>query len=83
MSKLFKPSIEKIETTTKAIQALPTTLEPTLKAITLPHYPYVEELLLEAGQAMTELGEIAMAYFKRFTTKAKDTNTTIGIHDRG
>jgi hypothetical protein len=31
----------------------------------------------------TELGEIAAAYFKRFTTKTKDADTTYGIHDRG
>jgi hypothetical protein len=36
----------------------------------------------EASQAVTELGEIATAYFKRFTTKTKDADTTFGIHDR-
>jgi hypothetical protein len=31
----------------------------------------------------TELGEIATAYFKRFTTKTKDADTTYGIYDKG
>lgn len=47
LSQLFKPLTEKIETTIKAILALPT-----LKAITLSQYPYVqaiEELPSEAG----------------------------------
>jgi hypothetical protein len=34
-------------------------------------------------QATTELGEIATAYFKRFTTKTKDADTTYAIHDKG
>jgi hypothetical protein len=37
----------------------------------------------QAAASTTELGEIATAYFKRFTTKTKDADTTYGIHDRG
>jgi hypothetical protein len=32
---------------------------------------------------ITELGEIATAYFKRFATKSKHVDTTIGIHSKG
>jgi hypothetical protein len=32
---------------------------------------------------VNELGKIATAYFKRFTTKTKDADTTFGIHDSG
>jgi hypothetical protein len=39
--------------------------------------------VLQATTSTTELGEIATAYFKRFTTKTKDADTTYGIHDRG
>jgi hypothetical protein len=34
-------------------------------------------------QLTTELGEIATAYFKLFTTKTKDADTTYGIYDKG
>jgi hypothetical protein len=34
-------------------------------------------------QLTTELGEIATAYVKLFTTKTKDADTTYGIYDKG
>jgi hypothetical protein len=34
-------------------------------------------------QLTTDLGEIATAYFKLFTTKTKDADTTYGIYDKG
>jgi hypothetical protein len=34
-------------------------------------------------QDTTELGEIATAYFKLFTTKTKDADATYGIYDKG
>jgi hypothetical protein len=37
----------------------------------------------QATASTTELGEIATAYFKRFTTKTKDADTTYGIYDKG
>jgi hypothetical protein len=36
-----------------------------------------------SSQLTTELGDIATAYFRRFTSRNKDADTTYGIHDRG
>jgi hypothetical protein len=81
---------EKIETTTQAIKALPPALpaSPQLAAIAPP--PTAQALPLAqpsseppSQQDTTELGEIATAYFKLFTTKTKDADTTYGIYDKG
>jgi hypothetical protein len=95
--KLFKPLTEKIETTTQAVTALPQ--QPVLPAIQAapplvalappPLAPALAPPLAsdapdqQAAASTTELGKIATAYFKRFTTNTKDANTTYGIHDRG
>lgn len=34
------------------------------------------------GSIATELGKIATAYFKKFTTRTTDVDTIFGIHDR-
>jgi hypothetical protein len=99
LSKLFKPLTEKIETTTQAIKALPVLpAPPPLAAIAPPPLapalaqapPLAQASIAPApdqtaasSQLTTDLGEIATAYFKRFTTKTKDADTTYGIHDRG
>jgi hypothetical protein len=98
LSKLFKPLTEKIETTTQAIKALPQQpvlpaiqAAPPLAAFTPPPLaPALTQASIasaapdqQASASTTELGEIATAYFKRFTTKTKDADTTYGIHDRG
>jgi hypothetical protein len=63
-----------------------------LKVITLPQQvcsaieeqpPHAALSPPPAAQAVTELGDIATAHFKRFTTKTKDADTTFGTHDRG
>jgi hypothetical protein len=99
LSKLFKPLTEKIETTTQAIKALPVLpAPPRLAALAPPPLapalaqapPLAQASIAPApdqtaasSQLTTELGEISTAYFKRFTTKTKDTDTTYGIYDRG
>jgi hypothetical protein len=97
LSKLFKPLTEKIETTTQAIKTLPASPPscgvPPLPAIASPP-PLAQALpLVQASRAdlpgitppatTSELGEIATAYFKLFTTKTKDADTTYGIYDKG
>jgi hypothetical protein len=91
LSKLFKPLTEKIETTTQAIKALPPALPaaPALPAIAPPP-PLAQALPLPQAssevpsqQLTTDLGEIATAYFKLFTTKTKNADTTYGIYDKG
>jgi hypothetical protein len=99
LSKLFKPLTEKIETTTKAIKEMPTLPQqpvypaiqaaPPLAALAPPLVtehctePQPDQQAAASSQLTTELGEIATAYFKRFTSKSKDADTTYGIHDKG
>jgi hypothetical protein len=92
--KLFKQLTEKIETTSQAIKEL--LQQPVLPAIqavpplaALAPPPLAPALapplandVQQATTSTTELGEIATAYFKRFTTKTKDADMTYGIHDR-
>jgi hypothetical protein len=42
----------------------------------------IDQQAAASSQLTTELDEIATAYFKRFTTKIKDADTTNGMHDR-
>jgi hypothetical protein len=99
LSKLFKPLTKKIETTTQAIKALPPAppaiqAAPPLAALapSLAQAPPLAQASIaiplasdvqQATTSTTELGEIATAYFKRFTTKTTDAYTTYGIHERG
>lgn len=49
----------------------------------LINLPALASAAPEASQSMSELGEIATSYFKRFPTKTKDAVTIFGIHYRG
>jgi hypothetical protein len=87
---------EKIEITTQANKTLPALpAAPPLAAIAPP--PLAEAPPLAQAsiatphasqpapgqQLISSLGEIATAYFKLFTTKSKDADTTYGIYDKG
>jgi hypothetical protein len=79
LSKLFKPLTEKIETTTKAIKEMPQQpvypaiqAAPPLAQASIASAPLItpagsELASQQAAVSTTELGEIATAYFKRFT----------------
>jgi hypothetical protein len=96
LSKLFKPLTEKIETTTQAIKALPPALPAAqqLAAIAPPPPaqapPLAQAIALPSAsetttgqQLTTDLGEIATAYFKLFTTTTKNADTTYVKYDKG
>jgi hypothetical protein len=87
-------AIKAIPPVLPAIQAAPSlaTLAPPPLAPALAQAPPLTQASIatllasdvqKATTSTTELGEIATAYFKRYTTKTKDADTTYGIHDRG
>jgi hypothetical protein len=69
-----------------AIQAAPplAAIAPLPPAQALPlAQASIDQQAATSSQITTKLGKIATAYFKRFTTKSKDANTTYGTHDKG
>jgi hypothetical protein len=98
LSKLLKPLTEMIETTTQAIKTLlilpAIQAAPPLPAVA-PPTPAGSELASHAQappsappsppgqQVTTKLGKTSTEYFKLFTTKTKDADTTYGLYDKG
>jgi hypothetical protein len=61
--------------------ALPSASEPPLMGFTTPASSALPTV--PSQHDATELGEIATVYFKLFTTKTKNADTTYGIYDKG
>jgi hypothetical protein len=57
--------------------------QPLIQASIARDAPYGRMTTATNRQLTTELGEIATEYFKRFTTKTKDADTTYGIYNKG
>ena len=67
--------------TSNALQALPTSISSSLKAVQFPQYPSIEAYddLTEEDIKTLELGEIAAAYLQQYASNKKVTDTTFGL----
>src|SRR5688572_30051493 len=67
--------------TPNALQALPTSISSSLKAVQFPQYPSIEAYddLTEEDIKTLELGEIAAAYLQQYASNKKVTDTTFGL----
>ena len=88
LEKIFKPITESQSTITKeigalkdstssALQALPTSISTQLKALTVPNYPSIQA----DAEGIIALGEIATRYMKSAVSK-ESTDRTFGLYER-
>src|SRR5579872_3641649 len=93
LTKLYKPIIdtqsriarelgvikESTAATTNALQALPTSISSSLKAIQFPQYPSIQAYDDPLEDVRTlELGDIATKYLQQYASNKKSTDTTFG-----